>query len=80
MSFVQHVKKVDDAAEFAEIKTGITDWIHLKKHEQNQYSVWSNHFADAKQYVGPQKRNIQWVAKHWKAIVKFITDTYNDLP
>jgi len=75
MSFVPHVKKVDDVAEFAAIKTGITDWTQLKKHEQNQYNVWYNHFAEKKHTVGTSKRDIRWVADHWTAIVKFIVDT-----
>lgn len=47
MSFV---KKLDDKAEFDGIKTGITI-TSLKKHEQQVYNVWFNHFWTRKELV-----------------------------
>ena len=73
MSFV---KKLDDPTEFAAIKTGIKTVGTLKKHEQERWNVWYNHFYGLGQLVPPTKGSIQWVADHYITIEKYIRDTY----
>ncbi len=73
MSFV---KKLDDKVEFNAIKTNIKTITTLKKHEQQVYNVWFNHFHGIGELVPPSKGPLQWVGDNAAKVEKYIRDTY----
>ena len=73
MSFV---KKLDDKTEFNAIKTGIKTITTLKKHEQQVYNVWFNHFHALGELVPPAKGPLQWIADNHAKVEKYIRGTY----
>ena len=70
------VKKLDNVVEFNAIKTGIKTITTLKKHEQQVYNVWFNHFHGLGELVPPAKGPLQWVADNHARVEKYIRDTY----
>ena len=70
------VKKLDDKVEFNAIKTGIKTITTLKKHEQQVYNVWFNHFHGLGEMVPAHKGPIQWIADNHAKVEKYIRDTY----
>ena len=70
------VKKLDDKVEFNSIKTDIKTITTLKKHEQQVYNVWFNHFHGLGEMVPTHKGPIQWIADNHAKVEKYIRDTY----
>src|SRR6185437_14887807 len=71
-----YVRKLDDPAQFAEIKTGLKTTAALRKHERERHSVWYNYFKARGELVGPVKSNMLWVGEHWPTILAYIREAY----
>ena len=75
MSFI---KKLDDPAEFAAIPTGKTTKSSLRKHEQDRYNVWYNHFRRLGHTAPADREDITWVADNALQLNHYIRETYSE--